>query len=58
MARGILSAALAGLVALAAPGGAAAAPPQGVTDTEVVIGSHQDLSGPIAMWGVPVKNGM
>lgn len=58
MARGILSAALAGLIALAAPGGAGAAPPQGVSSTEVVIGSHQDLSGPIAMWGVPVKNGM
>ncbi len=32
--------------------------PQGVTGTEVVIGSHQDLSGPITFWGVPVKNGM
>lgn len=31
---------------------------QGVTDTEVVIGTHQDLSGPITFWGVPVKNGM
>jgi ABC-type branched-subunit amino acid transport system substrate-binding protein len=37
---------------------ASAASVQGVTDTEVVIGTHQDLSGPIAMWGVPVKNGM
>jgi branched-chain amino acid transport system substrate-binding protein len=35
-----------------------AAAPQGVTDTEVVIGTHQDLSGPIAVWGVPVRNGM
>jgi len=24
----------------------------------IVIGTHQDLSGPIAFWGVPVKNGM
>jgi ABC-type branched-subunit amino acid transport system substrate-binding protein len=31
---------------------------QGVTDNEVVIGTHQDLSGPITFWGVPVKNGM
>ncbi len=30
----------------------------GVTDTEIVIGSHQDLSGPIAGWGTQVKNGM
>ncbi len=29
----------------------------GVTDTEIVIGSHQDLSGPIAGWGVQVKMG-
>lgn len=31
---------------------------QGVSDTEIVIGSHQDLSGPIKGWGVPVANGM
>jgi len=31
---------------------------QGVTDDEVVIGTHQDLSGPITFWGVPVRNGM
>ena len=30
----------------------------GVTDTEIVIGSHQDLSGPIAGWGIQVKMGM
>lgn len=58
MARGILSAALAGMIALTWAGGAWPAAVQGVTDTEVVIGSHQDLSGPIASWGVPVKNGM
>ncbi len=29
----------------------------GVTDTEIVLGSHQDLSGPIAAWGVQVKMG-
>jgi len=31
---------------------------QGVTATEIVIGTHQDLSGPIKVWGVPVYNGM
>jgi|SaaInl7_200m_RNA_FD_contig_111_198858_length_1549_multi_14_in_0_out_0_1 ABC-type branched-subunit amino acid transport system substrate-binding protein len=30
----------------------------GVTDDEIVIGSHQDLSGPIAGWGVQVKLGL
>ncbi len=31
---------------------------QGISDTEIVLGSHQDLSGPIKGWGVPVANGM
>jgi len=31
---------------------------QGVSATEIVIGTHQDLSGPIKGWGVPVANGM
>jgi branched-chain amino acid transport system substrate-binding protein len=31
---------------------------QGITPTEIVIGTHQDLSGPIKTWGVPVSNGM
>ena len=31
---------------------------QGISDTEIVIGTHQDLSGPIKGWGVPVSNGM
>ena len=30
----------------------------GVTNTEIVIGTHQDLSGPIAGWGTQVKMGM
>jgi branched-chain amino acid transport system substrate-binding protein len=30
----------------------------GVTDNEIVIGSHLDLSGPIAMWGKQTKLGM
>ena len=26
--------------------------------TEIVVVTHQDLSGPIKVWGVPVSNGM
>jgi ABC-type branched-subunit amino acid transport system substrate-binding protein len=31
---------------------------QGVSPTEIVLGTHLDLSGPINFWGLPVKNGM
>jgi branched-chain amino acid transport system substrate-binding protein len=31
---------------------------QGISPTEIVIGTHQDLSGPIKTWGVAVLNGM
>lgn len=31
---------------------------QGISDGEIVIGTHQDLSGPIKGWGVSVANGM
>ena len=31
---------------------------QGISAAEIVIGTHQDLSGPIKGWGVPVSNGM
>jgi len=31
---------------------------QGISPTEIVVGTHQDLSGPIKVWGVPVSNGM
>jgi branched-chain amino acid transport system substrate-binding protein len=30
---------------------------QGVTDTEIVLGTHMDLSGPIKSWGIPASNG-
>jgi branched-chain amino acid transport system substrate-binding protein len=30
---------------------------QGVSDTEIVLGSHTDLSGPVAIWGVGSING-
>src|SRR3981189_2253395 len=31
---------------------------EGISATEIIIGTHQDLSGPIKVWGVPVSNGM
>ncbi len=31
---------------------------QGVSNDQVVVGTHLDLSGPINFWGLPVKNGM
>ncbi len=31
---------------------------QGISANEIVLGTHQDLSGPIKSWGVPVANGM
>lgn len=37
---------------------AAQAQTQGVTDTEIVLGSHQDLSGPLASMGGPIRDGM
>lgn len=49
-------AALVACVALLAVGPVAAE--DGVTDKEIVVGSHQDLSGPIAGWGQQVKLGL
>src|SRR6195952_4434223 len=31
---------------------------EGIAPAEIVIGTHQDLSGPIKVWGVPVSYGM
>ncbi len=31
---------------------------EGISASEIVIGTHQDLSGLIKGWGVPVSNGM
>src|SRR5947199_6174322 len=31
---------------------------QGISADEIVIGTHQVLSGPIKVWGVPASNGM
>ncbi|MGH7004107.1 MAG: ABC transporter substrate-binding protein [Alphaproteobacteria bacterium] len=35
----------------------AAAQTQGVTDTEIVLGTHTSLTGPVAPWGVGSTNG-
>ena len=52
----------AGLIALASAGlavtGIASAQTQGVTKTEIVIGTVQDLSGPIVGFSKPTVNGM
>ena len=50
----MIAAVAAGLSTLGAQGAWA----QGVTDKEIVIGTHQDLSGPVVSWGQPVSNGM
>ena len=36
----------------------ATAPAQGVFAQEIVIGTHVDLSGPLAPWGKAVSNGL
>ncbi|MBM3517668.1 MAG: ABC transporter substrate-binding protein [Alphaproteobacteria bacterium] len=43
---------------LCAAAGVARGEVQGVSATEIVLGSHQDLSGPINFYGVPMKNGL
>ena len=48
-----MKAAIAGLMAGASLLAAGAAGAQGVTDTEVVIGSNQDMSGIFAAFGAP-----
>jgi ABC-type branched-subunit amino acid transport system substrate-binding protein len=45
--------ALAGLAACQAQ-----AQVQGITDTEILLGSHQDLSGPLASLGAPFRDGL
>jgi branched-chain amino acid transport system substrate-binding protein len=52
----LLAAAAAVLAAVAAP--ALAAEQQGVTKNEIVVGSIQDLSGPIAGFGKQLRQGM
>lgn len=50
--------ALVALCGVAAQPAAAQFKTQGVSDSEIVIGTHMDLSGPIKSWGVPSSNGM
>ncbi len=47
-----------GAVGLAGCGTEDAATVDGVTDTEVVLGTHSDLTGPIAIWGIGIVNGL
>ncbi len=56
--RFLMSAAIVALTGLAAQPALAQFKTQGVTDTEIVIGTHMDLSGPIKSWGVPASQGM
>lgn len=44
--------------ALFVAGPACAQPVQGVSDKEIVIGTHIDLSGPVVSSGVPIRDGM
>ena len=50
--------AAAGAATIAAAGVMPARADQGVSKSEIVIGSIQDVSGPIAVLGKPVQNGM
>ena len=45
------------LTACGDTGNPAAPAQEGVTDTEIILGSHSDLSGPVAIWGVGSING-
>jgi branched-chain amino acid transport system substrate-binding protein len=47
----------AGAALFVAASGAALAQTQGVTDTEIVLGVHTSLTGPVAPWGVGSTNG-
>jgi branched-chain amino acid transport system substrate-binding protein len=38
--------------------GAAKAPPPGVSPSEIVVGTHLDLSGPLSELGIAVRNGL
>ena len=43
---------------LAAGSVVANAQTQGVTDTEIVLGTHTSLTGPVAPWGIGSTNGI
>lgn len=44
--------------AMIAMASTAMAETQGVTDNKIIVGSHSDLSGPLAIGGVPATNGL
>jgi ABC-type branched-subunit amino acid transport system substrate-binding protein len=44
--------------ATAQPAPSAAPSPQGVLTHEIILGTHVDLSGPLAPWGAAVRNGL
>ena len=50
--------ALLGAVMLSACGQADTSGVRGVSDDEIVLGTHQDLSGPLVAWGEGVRNGL
>jgi len=54
----VLLAVAAGMFAAPAALAQTKATNQGISDTEIVVGTHEDLSGPVKGWGVPVANGM
>ena len=54
----LLAATAAAAASFALSGGAALAQSQGISKTEIVIGSIQDLSGPIAGFGKQTRNGL
>jgi len=45
-------------LAAGAAGAAHSQEVQGITDNEILLGSHQDLSGPAASLGVPIRDGI
>lgn len=49
---------IAGLTAAALLGAPVMAETQGVSADSIKLGSYTDLSGPLAVWGVPSANGM
>ncbi|MDF1721016.1 MAG: ABC transporter substrate-binding protein [Minwuia sp.] len=57
MKKKLLGLAAVAAVATVIAGGAQAAQ-RGVTDKEILIGTHTALSGPVAVWGVPSVEGM
>ncbi|MCW5774740.1 MAG: ABC transporter substrate-binding protein [Rhodospirillaceae bacterium] len=52
-----MTALLAGTALVLALAGAARAESQGVTATEIVLGTHTSLTGPVAPWGIGSTNG-